>query len=95
MPDNTLKKYVNTLWGLLADMSPTVRTQRFEQIQKLNRGYVQDAVNEAREYGFKASYAACTFDKDCKSCEANRLTLDFLQKPERNKLTKGETDASR
>lgn len=35
-------------------------------------------VQLGREQGFMGAKAGCSFNKDCKNCEANRLTLDYL-----------------
>jgi hypothetical protein len=38
-------------------------------------------VREARINGFKDAQIACSFNEDCKFCEANRLTLAYLGEP--------------
>lgn len=37
---------------------------------------------EARIAGFKDAQIACSFNKDCNNCEANRLTLAYLGQPD-------------
>jgi hypothetical protein len=43
---------------------------------------IAEADRTSREKGFIGALAGCSFNTECKNCEANRLTLRYLVNPE-------------
>ena len=77
------------LWDLVTTLSPATTKRGIVYYDKLNtlKVLLSTAINLARENGFKDAQIGCSFNKDCKNCEANKLTLAFLGEPSLKALT--------
>ncbi len=42
---------------------------------------IQQYIQRCRTESFMLTKIACSFNKDCKNCGANKLTLDYLAQP--------------
>lgn len=47
--------------------------------------HIQQEVDKASHSGLVRARVACSFNKDCLCCEANRLNLEYLIKPKQLK----------
>lgn len=52
--------------------------EHFEkEIQEIEEA-INTFITRTREESFKSAKVACSFNKDCKNCHANKLTMEYL-----------------
>jgi hypothetical protein len=89
-PNDTVQKILNRLVSAtyLVDNDGAHITQHLitpemlAEAQAAIEALIAEAVREARKGGFIGALAGCSFNTECKNCEANRLTLRYFVNPE-------------
>lgn len=66
---------------LLIDDQVSVNNNLLDELEAL----IAREVDKASHSGLVRARVACSFNKDCLRCEANRLSLEYLIKPEQLK----------